>query len=201
MSKKKTVAIYTRVSTDDQSCDRQIRDLQEYAQKLGYQVHSTHKETASGAKDDRAVRREVLKLAQARKVDAVLVTEMSRWGRSTADLMNTLQQMESWGVSLIAQTGFTFDLSSAQGKLIANIMASLAEFERELIQERVKSGLAAAKARGKQLGRQAGDTYKQDKYERRVMTLRSEGKSYRAIAEVLKLDKNTVMSIVKRNAA
>ena len=200
-AKRKTVAIYTRVSTDDQSCDRQIRDLTEYAQKLGYEVHSTHKETASGAKDDRAVRKEVLKLAQARKVDAVLVTEMSRWGRSTADLMNTLQQMESWGVSLIAQTGFTFDLSSAQGKLIANIMASLAEFERELIQERVKSGLAAAKARGKQLGRQAGDTYKQDKYEKKVMALRSEGKSYRAIAESLKLDKNTIMSIIKRNAA
>lgn len=197
----KTVAIYCRVSTEDQDCDRQVRDLTEYAGKLGYTVHGVYRETASGAKDNRPIRKEILKLAQARKIDAVLVTEMSRWGRSTMDLMGTLQQLESWGVSLVAQTGFTFDLGTAQGKLIANIMASLAEFERELIKERVKSGLAAAKAKGKKLGRQTGDTWKQDKYQAHVLKLREEGKSYREIASTLKLDKNTVMAIVKRCAA
>ncbi|MBZ0184819.1 MAG: recombinase family protein [Candidatus Obscuribacterales bacterium] len=195
----KTVAIYCRVSTDDQDCDRQVRDLTEHAGKLGYTIYEVFKETASGAKNDRAIRKQVLTLAQARKIDGILVTEMSRWGRSTVDLITTLQELDSWGVSLIAQTGFTFDLTTAQGKLIANIMASLAEFERELIRERVKSGLAAAKARGKKLGRQEGDNFKQDKYERRILKLRADGRSYRDIATELKLDKNTVMKVIKKS--
>lgn len=176
-----------------------MRDLKTYAKKLGYTVQGIFKETASGAKNDRKQRAEVMALAQARKVDAILVTEMSRWGRSTSDLINTLQQLESFGVSLVAQSGLTFDLSSAQGKLIANILASIAEFERDLISERVKSGLAAARARGKVLGRHRGNTFKQDKYEKSVLKLIAEGKSYRFIARSLKIDKNTVMAIVHRN--
>ncbi|QQR58081.1 MAG: recombinase family protein [Candidatus Melainabacteria bacterium] len=196
----KTVALYLRVSTEEQDCDRQERDLRTYAEKLGFTVYGVYKETASGAKNDRAVRKEVLKLAQARRIDAVLVTEMSRWGRSTIDLIGTLQQMESWGVSLIAQTGFTFDLSTPQGKLVASMMASLAEFERDLLRERVKSGLQAAKARGQVLGRQQGQNYKQSKFKDQVLKLRETGKSYREIAEKLDIDKNTVMAIIKQAA-
>ena len=106
------------------------------------------KETLSGirkAKDKQPIERaKVMELAQARKIDAVLVTEMTRWGRSTQDLMDTLGQLASWDVSLIAQTGLTFDLSTLQGKLITNLMASLAEFEHDLLRERVRSGVAAA---------------------------------------------------------
>lgn len=196
----KTVALYLRVSTDDQDCDRQERDLKAYCEKLGYIVFGVYRETASGAKNDRAVRKEVLRLAQARKIDAVVVTEMSRWGRSTLDLIGTLQEMEAWGVSLIAQTGFTFDLSTPQGKLVASMMASLAEFERDLLRERVRSGLEAAKAKGKILGRHKGDNYKQDKYKNQVLKLRDDGKSYREIADKLGLDKNTVMVIIKSAA-
>ena len=86
-------------------------------------------------------------LAQTRKIDAILVTELSRWGRSTQDLVQTLM-MHSWKVSVLAQAGLSFDLSTAGGKLMRTIMAGLAEFERDLIRERVKSGLAAARARG-----------------------------------------------------
>lgn len=78
-------------------------------------------------------RKRAMALAQARKVDAVLVTELTRWGRSTQDLMDTLGQLASWDVSLIAQTGLTFDLSTPQGKLIANLMASLTELEHDLL--------------------------------------------------------------------
>ena len=85
----KQVAIYCRVSTEDQDCYRQERELTEYATKLGFTVYGIYKETASGAKDNRAIRREVLKLAQARRMDGVLVTEMARWGRSTMDLIGT----------------------------------------------------------------------------------------------------------------
>lgn len=79
----------------------------------------------------------------------MLVTELTRWGRSTQDLMSTLGELASWDASLIAQTGLTFDLSTPQGRLVASLMASLAEFEHELLRERVKSGIAAAKARGR----------------------------------------------------
>jgi DNA invertase Pin-like site-specific DNA recombinase len=92
-------------------------------------------------------------LARARKVDAILVTELSRWGRSTQDLVQTLNDLHGWKVIVLAQTGLSFDRSTASGKLMRTIMAGLAEFERDLIRERVKSGLAAAQARGVKLGR------------------------------------------------
>jgi DNA invertase Pin-like site-specific DNA recombinase len=114
------------------------------------------KETASGAEDDRPKRKKVMRLAQGREIDAVLVTELSRWGRSTQGLVKTLDDLHGWKVSVLAQTGLSFDLSTPSGKLMRTIMAGLAEFERDLIRERVKSGLAAAKARGVVLGRQLG---------------------------------------------
>lgn len=163
------VAIYCRVSTTDQSCERQERDLLEYAVKAGYQVVGIWKETAAGTKQNRVERQKVLALAQARKIDAVLVTEMTRWGRSTLDLIQTLQALHSWGVSLVAQTGIQFDLTTSQGRLIANLMASLAEFERDLVRERVRSGIAAARARGQKLGRQPGQRVKADRLAPKVL--------------------------------
>ena len=143
-----SAALYCRVSTADQTCSRQERDLRAFAKKAGYQVARVWKETASGAKDDRAERKKVLALAQARNIDVILVTELTRWGRSMIDLLHTLQDLQAWGVSLIAQTGLQFDLCSAQGKLIASLMSALAEFERDLLRERVRSGIAAARKRG-----------------------------------------------------
>jgi hypothetical protein len=82
-------------------------------------------------------------------IDAVLVTELSRWGRSTTDLLATLKELQARRVSVIALNGMTFDLSTPPGRMIATVLAGIAEFERELIQERIRSGIAAAKARGK----------------------------------------------------
>ena len=112
--------------------------------------------------------------------------------------MQTIHELQAWNVSLIAQTGFQFDISTAQGKLLASFMASLAEFERDLLKERVRSGLAAAQANGKKLGRQEGDRPKSDKLTPTVLKLVTEGTSYRKIAADLQLSKNTVMAIVKR---
>lgn len=197
----KRVAIYCRVSTADQSCERQERELKEYAARAGWEIAGIYKETASGTKNDRAKRKEVLALAQARKIDVILVTEMTRFGRSTQDLMEQLQKLMSVDVSLIAQTGFTFDLTNPQGKLIASIMASLAEFERDVIAERVKSGLANAKAKGVKLGRQTGDNVVQDKVEARVIAMVAEGLSYRATADKLGISPTTVLKIMKRHKA
>lgn len=195
---QKIAAIYCRVSTADQSCERQERDLHAYAEKAGWQITGVWKETASGAKDGRQERQKILALAQARKLDVILVTELTRWGRSTIDLIHTLQDLQSWGVSLIAQSGLQFDLTTSQGKLMASIMASLAEFESDLIRERVKSGIAAAKARGKKIGRQPVQRIKSDQVAPKVLTMIDEGISYRTIADKLSISKSTVTDIVKR---
>jgi putative DNA-invertase from lambdoid prophage Rac len=193
------VAIYCRVSTDDQSCERQERDLRAFAKRAEHEIVAVFRETASGAKNDRAERKKVMALAQARKIDAILVTELSRWGRSTQDLVQTLDDLHSWKVSVLAQTGLSFDLSTASGKLMRTIMAGLAEFERDLIRERVKSGLSAAKARGIVLGRQAGQR-PSDKKAKKVLKLHEEGLSYRLIGRNVGLSKNTVMDIIRREA-
>jgi DNA invertase Pin-like site-specific DNA recombinase len=196
----KRAVIYCRVSTDDQCCDRQEQDLKVYADKAGYQVMGIYKENASGAKDDRSERKKVLALAQARKIDVILVTELTRWGRSTPDLLSTLELLQTRNVSLIAQTGMEFDLSTPFGKLIATFMAGLATFERDLCRQRIKSGMAAAKGRGRTFGRVKGYIpAKVRAVESEVVELAQQGKSYRAIAAQLKLSKNTVMSIVKRS--
>jgi DNA invertase Pin-like site-specific DNA recombinase len=191
-------AIYCRVSTADQSCERQERDLTSFAERAGYTIAGVYKETSSGAKLDRAERKKVMALAQARGIDLVLVTELSRWGRSTIDLLNTLRELESRKVSVIAMSGMTFDLASPHGRMLATFLSGIAEFERDLISERVKSGLAAAKARGRRLGRQPGQRPKSDRLAPKVLALIAEGRSYRWIARDLAISKNTVADIAKR---
>ena len=192
--------LYCRVSTADQSCDRQERDLIAFAERGGFEVVGVFKENASGAKNDRVERTKVMALAQARAVDAILVTELSRWGRSTIDLVQSLQSLQAWKVSILAQSGLQFDLTTPHGKMIASVMAALAEFERDLIRDRVKSGIAAAKARGKKLGRQTGQR-PSDRKADKVIQLSEGGLSYRLIGRQVGLSKNTVGDIVKRNRA
>jgi putative DNA-invertase from lambdoid prophage Rac len=194
-------ALYCRVSTADQSCVRQERDLAAFAARAGYEVVGVFKETGSGAKLDRAERKKVMALAQRREIDAVLVTELSRWGRSTLDLLHTLKELETWRVSVIAVNGLAFDLATPHGRMMATIIASIADFERELLQERIRSGIAAAKARGKRLGRQPRQRPKSDRLAPKVLALVADGRSYRLIARELGLSKNTVLEIVKRNRA
>lgn len=107
-------------------------------------IASGAKDTPIGAQGDTGLR----------PCPIIFVPELTRWGRSMLDLMHTLQDLQAWNVSLIAQTGRQLDLHSAQGKLIASLMAALAEFERALLRERVRCGSAAAKQRGVRFGRQ-----------------------------------------------
>ncbi|RTL67530.1 MAG: recombinase family protein [Hyphomicrobiales bacterium] len=194
------VAIYARVSTAEQDTDRQVRELQAYAERLGHTVVGVFTEKASGAKDNRPERAKVLELARKRQVNAVLVSEMSRWGRSTQDLLATLQDLSEWGVSLLSLNGLAYDRTSAMGKLMTTMLAGIAEFERDLIRDRVKSGLAAAKAKGKVLGRRVGQR-PSDKKAAKVLELHKEGLSYRLIGRNLGLSKNTVADIVQRAQA
>ncbi len=177
-------------------------DLRAFAGCAGYDVVGIFKETGSGTKLDRAERKKVRRLPSPDKLmQSRLVTELSRWGRSTLDLLNTLRELENWKVSVIAMNGMAFDLSSPYGRMLATFLSGIAEFERDLISERVKSGLAVAKARGKRLGRQAGVRPKSDRLLPKVVAMRAEGRSYRWIARELGISKNTVADIVQRHRA
>ena len=101
--------------------------------------------------------------------------------------------------TVIAITGMTFDLATPHGRMLATVLAGIAEFERDLISERVKSGLAAARARGKVLGRQKGQRPKSDRLAPKVLALVAEKRSYRWIARDLGISKNTVAAIVQRD--
>ena len=114
--------IYARVSTLDQSCERQITDLTGFAERAGYEVIEVFKETISGTKTNRQARNKIMELAQTRKIDAVLVTELSRWGRSTQDLLETLNRLANWKVSVVAMSGMTFELDSPHGRMMATML-------------------------------------------------------------------------------
>jgi len=161
-------------------------------------VVGIYKETASGARNDRVVRQQVIDLAHTGAIQVILVTELSRWGRSTIDLVQTLQELQERGVAVIASTGMRFDLSTPHGRMLATMLACVAEFERDLLRERVRSGLAAARARGVKLGRPFGTRVKSDPLTPEVLARVGQGSSYRAIARELKLSKNTVLAIVSR---
>jgi putative DNA-invertase from lambdoid prophage Rac len=192
----KTVAIYCRVSTQDQDNDRQERDLRAYAERSGYAAIAIFTETASGAKDNRPVRKQVLQLAREKKIDAVLVTELSRWGRSTDDVRKTVSELSSYKCSLIALNGMDFNMSTPQGNLMLTLLAGFAEFERELIRERTISGLAATKARGTQLGRREGFSPIENK-KAKIVAMLAAGDAIRKIADKAGVSPTTVQRIKK----
>lgn len=191
--------IYARVSTSDQSCDRQVTELTAFAERSGFEVIDVFRETASGTKANRRERSKVMELAQAREISAVLVAELSRWGRSTQDLLETLDRLANWKVSVIAMSGMAFELETPHGRMMATLLAGIAQFERDLLSERVKSGLAAARARGKKLGRQPGQRPKSDKLAPKIVEMVADGRSYRWVARELGISKNTVLAVMRRH--
>jgi putative DNA-invertase from lambdoid prophage Rac len=147
------VAIYARVSTSDQSCDRQLAELSAYAARCGFEVVASFAEVGTGAKNDRIERKKVIELARKKLIDLVLVSELSRWGRSTTDLRNTIEELAGKGVGLRALNGPDLDITSAQGKLMLNVLSAISEFERDLLGERIKSGVAHARCKGTKSGK------------------------------------------------
>lgn len=188
--------IYCRVSTSDQNCDRQERDLREFADRAGYEVVEVIRETASGAKNNRPERKKVLAAAQARKVSAVLVTEASRWSRSTIDLLGTLQDLNAWGISLVTLSGISLDLSTAHGKLMVTLLSAISEFERDLNRERIMSGIASAQAKGRKFGRPRLS----ESTIQLVHKLRADGKSYSQIAAISGVSRTKVAELCQNSA-
>jgi putative DNA-invertase from lambdoid prophage Rac len=145
-------ALYARVSTFDQhTIPLQIRALREYAARRGWTIAMQVKEVGSGAVQ-RQLRETLLDAARRREIDVVLVWRLDRWGRSVADLLATLQELEHLGVGFVSLTE-ALDLTTPAGRAMAALLAVFAEFEREILRERVRAGLAEARLNGTRLGR------------------------------------------------
>jgi DNA invertase Pin-like site-specific DNA recombinase len=144
--------LYARVSTNDQqTIPLQIRALREYAVRRGWTIALQVKEVGSGA-SERQLREKLLESARRREIDVVLVWRLDRWGRSVTDLLATLQELEHLGVGFVSLTE-ALDLTTPAGRAMAGLLAVFAAFEREILGERVRAGLAHAQQNGKRLGR------------------------------------------------
>jgi hypothetical protein len=141
------VGLYARVSTFDQhTIPLQIRALREYAARRGWTIAIQVKEVGSGA-GQRELREKLIEAARRRDIDAVLVWRLDRWGRSVADLVSTLQELEHLGVGFVSLTE-ALDLTTPSGRAMAGLLAVFAQFEREILRERVRAGLAHARQNG-----------------------------------------------------
>src|SRR5712692_2266978 len=148
------VGLYARVSThDQQTIPLQIRALREYAARRGWTITMQVREVSSGAAQ-RETREKLLEAARRREIDVVLVWRLDRWGRSVTDLLATLQELDHLGVGFVSLTE-ALDLTTPAGRAMAGLLSVFAEFEREILRERVRAGLVHARQNGKKLGRPA----------------------------------------------
>lgn len=183
------VALYARVSTlnGHQDPEMQLTELREYATRRALSIHEEYVDQGvSGSKESRPALNRLMTDAQKCRFDAVLVWKIDRFGRSLKHLVNSLADLSAYGIAFISLRD-NLDLSTPSGRLMFQIIGAMAEFERALIQERVRAGLRNAKAKGKRIGRpqQHVDSSK-------VAALRAEGLSWRCISERLGLGLGTV---------
>src|ERR1700689_3548483 len=144
--------LYARVSRNDrQRLAMQNRAMREYAARRGWTIAMQVREVNSGAAR-REAREKLLEAARRREIDLVLVWRLDRWGRSVTDLLATLQELEHLGVGFVSLTE-ALDLTTPAGRAMAGLLAVFAAFKREILQERVRAGLAHARQNGKRLGR------------------------------------------------
>jgi len=185
------VGLYARVSTYDQkTLPLQIRAMREYAGKRNWTVAQQVKEVGSGA-SQRELRETLIAHARRREIDVVLVWRLDRWGRSVADLLATLQELQQLGVGFVSLTE-ALDLTTPAGRAMAGLLAVFAEFEREILRERVRAGLAQARQNGKRLGRPPSASHQAAQ----VRTLYRGGLSKSEVARRLNIGRTSVRRIL-----
>jgi DNA invertase Pin-like site-specific DNA recombinase len=188
------VALYARVSTcNGQDPEMQLSELREYASRRGWSVTSEYVEQGiSGSKESRPELNRLMADARRRKFDAVLVWKIDRFGRSLKHLVNALADLCAYGVAFISFRD-NLDLSTPSGRLMFQIIGAMAEFERSLIQERVRAGLRNARAKGKKFGRPRAEVDAD-----RVAELRREGLSWSQVCRSLNVSKGSAQRSVAR---
>src|SRR6516225_1641234 len=180
-------AIYARVSTKDQSCNLQLRDLRAYCAARGFSVQREYVDVGeSGAKDSRPQLNQLMASARKRQLDAIVVWRFDRFARSTKHLLLALEEFRSLGIQFTSYSE-NIDATSPLGQALFTIVSAVAQLERDLIRERVSAGIRNARASGKKLGRPRRIVNHDE-----VRRLRSEGASLRQIAAKLGVGYGTV---------
>jgi len=155
MEKEVRAALYARCSTHDKGQDPelQLEPLREYCEKRGFNMAGEYVDNGvSGTKDRRPQLDRLMEAARKRQIDLVIVWKLDRFGRSLKQLVVALEKLSNLGIGFISYQD-NLDLTTPQGRLMFHIIGAMAEFERELIAERVKAGIENARRKGKKLGR------------------------------------------------
>jgi len=188
----KRIAIYARVSTDRQSTESQLNALREYAGKRAWAISKEYiDEGYTGSNTKRPAFNAMMADARKRKFDVLLVYKLDRLSRSLKDLITTLDDLKSMGIDFISYDN-GLDTTTPTGRLIFNVVGAVAEFEKDIIRERVRAGLENAKRKGKRLGRPPVSPRLVDEAKK----LRSEGMSFRQIGKQLGIPESTVRANV-----
>jgi putative DNA-invertase from lambdoid prophage Rac len=179
--------LYARVSTaDQQTLPMQISAMSEYAERRGWTVVTTVQDINGGTKQ-RPKREELIKLARQRKLDVIIVWRLDRWGRSLSDLTQSLEELRALKVHFVSVTE-GLDFTTPIGRAMAGMLGIFAEFERDVLRERVKAGMEHARAKGKVLGRPTTARDKADE----IQQLLDEGLSKKEIANRLGVGRASV---------
>lgn len=192
MEKTKKVAVYLRVSTQDQRTDMQRDELLQFVESRGWNVFQVYSDKATGTNGNRTELKQLMQDARLRKFDVVCVWKLDRFFRSLKDLLVTISEFQALGIEFIALRD-QIDLTTPVGRLTLQVLGCLGEFEASLIKSRVVAGLAQAKKRGVKLGRpQVVDLA-------RVTKLKAEGYSLSQIAKMLNVSKTAVHNTLKKS--
>jgi DNA invertase Pin-like site-specific DNA recombinase len=185
------VGLYARVSThDQQTLPLQIHAMRDFAAKRNWTIAVQIKEIGSGAVH-RKLRATLIAAARMREIDVVLVWRLDRWGRSVADLVSTLQELQHLGVGFVSLTE-ALDLTTPAGRAMAGLLSVFAEFEREILRERVCAGIAHARQQGKRLGRPPSVVHKAVE----ARKLHQQGSSKSEIARKLDIGRTSVRRLL-----
>jgi DNA invertase Pin-like site-specific DNA recombinase len=190
-NRKLRVGIYVRVSTaDQQTLPMQLDTIRTYLRARKWKTVMEVDDIGSGAKD-RKKRQQLMVAARQREIDAIVVWKLDRWGRSLHDLVSTLQELSELEVGFVSITE-AIDLTTPIGRATAGLLAVFAEFERELLKERVKSGIAQARKKGKPHGRPQTVQRHADK----ARKLFNQGLSKSEIARRLSIGRTSVIRLL-----
>src|SRR5664280_2094887 len=189
-------ALYARVSTKDKGQDpeMQLTELREFAAKRGWQVVGEFVDVGvSGSKDSRPQLDNMMRLAKTRKIDVIAVWKLDRFGRSLRHLVDALAELEALGVAFVSLRD-NLDLTTPAGRMMFHVIGAMAEFERELIRERVRAGLAHARSKGQKLGRPRVRR-ERDRDAKAIRKMRGEDNSYGEIANALGRTKSDIYRV------
>src|SRR6185369_12291379 len=187
-------AIYTRVSTDRQSHDSQLTELHDYCRRRTWTSVTEYRDVISGAKFTRQGLDRLMADVRRRRLDVIVCFKLDRLGRSLPHLAQLVAELAAHGVALVCTSqGIDTSNDNPAGRLQLGVLMAVAEFEREIIRERVNAGLRAAKARGVRLGRPASNFI----HTEAVRRLLAEGRGIRAIARELALPVGSVHKLAR----